>query len=70
MNYNEAMKSKDKDKWDEAVFEEHECTVKRNIWKSLPRKELSAGANVISSTWAMNKASNGKYRARLNVRGY
>jgi hypothetical protein len=40
IKYKEAMKSKDKGNWDEAVFEEHERMVKRKVWKSESRKEV------------------------------
>jgi hypothetical protein len=52
------------------VFEEHERMVNINVWLALQRKEVPAGANIISFPWAMKKKSNGQYRARLNARGY
>jgi hypothetical protein len=44
--------------------------VKRKVIKAAAMKELPAGAKIMSSTWAIKNNSNGKYRARLNERGY
>jgi hypoxanthine phosphoribosyltransferase len=69
MRYKQAMKSKDKEKWDEAVFEEHERMVKITVWLAVPKKKVPEGVKSMSSTWVMKKKSNGKFRARLNERG-
>jgi hypothetical protein len=55
--------------WDEAVFEEHERMVKISVWLAVPRTEVPTGGKIMSSTLAMKKKSNGRYRARLNARG-
>jgi hypothetical protein len=68
--YKEAMKGPDKDKWENAVFEEHERMVKNKVWRAVPKKDAPKNAKVMTSTWAMNKKSNGTYRDRLNARGY
>jgi hypothetical protein len=64
------MKGPDKQKWENAVFEEHEIMVKNQVWRAVPKKDVPRNAEVMSSTWAMKKKSNGTYRARLNARGY
>jgi hypothetical protein len=68
--YKEAMKGPEKDKWENAVFEEHERMVKNQVWRTVPKKDSPKNAKVMPSTWAMKKKSNGTYRARLNARGY
>ena len=70
MKYREAMAGDFKDKWEEAVLEEHERMVKHNVWKPVKRDEMPRHAKPLTSTWAMKKKSNGKYRARLNARGF
>jgi Reverse transcriptase (RNA-dependent DNA polymerase) len=70
MKYNEAMKTGDKEHWVKAVNEEHDRMVKYEVWKPVNRKDLPKGAKVLSTTWAMKKKSNGKFRARLNARGF
>jgi hypothetical protein len=64
------MKGPDKDKWETAIFEEHERMVKNQVWRAVPKKDVPKNAKVMSSTWAMKKKSNETYRARLNARGY
>jgi hypothetical protein len=64
------MKGTDKNKWENAIFEEHERMVKNKVWIALPKKDVPKNAKLMSSTWAMQKKSNGTYRARLNARGY
>jgi hypothetical protein len=68
--YKEAMKGPEKQKWENAVFEEHETMVKNQVWRAVSKKDVPRNAKVMSSTWAMKKKSNGTYRARLNARGY
>jgi hypothetical protein len=68
--YKEAMKGPDKQKWENAVFEEHERMVKNQVWRAVPKTDVPRNAKVMSSTWAMKKKSNGTYQARLNARGY
>ncbi len=36
----------------------------------MPMEDVPPGAKILTSTWAMKKKSNGKFRARLNCRGY
>lgn len=70
MKYKQAMKTKDKDMWTEAIFEEHDRMVKRQVWRTEPKKDVAKGAKILTSTWAMKKKASGRYRARLNARGY
>jgi hypothetical protein len=70
MKYKQAMKTKDKDMWTEAVFEEHDRMVKRQVWRTELKKDVPKGENIITSTWAMKKKASGRYRARLNAIGY
>jgi hypothetical protein len=68
--YKQAMASPDKDKWKEAVEAEHENLKKFNVFKPVLRESLPRGTKVITSTWAMKKKANGRYKARINARGY
>jgi hypothetical protein len=65
--YKEAKNGPDKDKLENAVFEEHERMVKNQVWIAVPTKDVPKNAKVMSSIWAMKKKSNGTYRARLNA---
>jgi hypothetical protein len=64
------MKGPDKDKCENAVFEEHERMMKKQVWRAVPKKDVPKNSKVMSSTWAMKKKSNGTYRDRLNARCY
>jgi hypothetical protein len=56
------MKGPDKQKWENAVFEEHDRMVKFQVWRAVPKKDVPRNTRVMSSTWAMKKKSNGTYR--------
>ena len=70
MKYKEAMKTSNKDDWEAAVTEEHDRMKKHGVWTPVPRSSLPEGTKPLTSTWAMKKKANGKYRARLNARGF
>ena len=70
MKYKEAMKSPDKEKWDEAVKEELNKFKKYKVFKLVKLKDIPAGAIMLTTTWAMKKKANGTFRARVNMRGY
>lgn len=70
MKYEEAMSSGDAPQWEEAVAEEHQRMVDNKVFKVVPKEEVPRGSKVLTSTWAMKKKSNGKYRARVVARGY
>jgi hypothetical protein len=64
------MVSGDATQWSKAVEEEHDRMVKNEVWSPVDKQDIPSDAKVLTSTWAMKKKSNGKYRARLNCRGY
>ena len=70
MKFDEAMASKDMAEWAKAVEEEHERMIENKVWTPVPKVDVPHGAKILTSTWAMKKKSNGKYRARLNCRGF
>jgi hypothetical protein len=55
MKYKQAMKTKDKDMWTEAVFEEHDRMGKRQVWRTELKKDVPKGAKILTSSWAMKK---------------
>jgi hypothetical protein len=70
MKYDQAINGPEKEKWKQAVQEEHERMVTHGVFKAVPKEEVPKGAKVLSSTWAMKKKASGTFRARLNARGY
>lgn len=70
MKYDEAMETPDVDKWEKSVDEEHDRMEKNQVFEVTPRDEVPEGAKILTSTWAMKKKASGRFRARLNARGY
>ena len=70
LKYDEAMKTEDKPKWEEAVKAEHDKMVKFKVWKAVYLKDLPQHAKVLTTTWAMKKKASGVHRARVNARGF
>ena len=70
MKYKEAMASKDRASWIEAMEVEHQKMMKMKVWKRIKKDLVPKGAKILSTTWAMKKKSNGVFRARINARGY
>jgi hypothetical protein len=44
--------------------------VKNQVWREIPKKDVPAYSNIMSSTWAMKMMSNETYRARFKARLY
>jgi hypothetical protein len=51
MKYKQAMKTKDNDKWDEAVFEKDERMVTTSVLMNVPKEKVPKKAKIISSTF-------------------
>jgi hypothetical protein len=68
--YKEAINWPGKNKWEEAVFEEHDRMVRNQVWRAFPKKDVPKHSRIVSSKWAMQNKSNGTYSAILNARGY
>jgi hypothetical protein len=72
LTYEEAMNSKDKDKWKGAIEDELNSHHKNNTWSIVDR---TSEMNVIGSKWVFkikrdNKGRPLKYKARLVAKGY
>jgi hypothetical protein len=70
MKYTQAMKTPDKDNGTDAVFEEHEGMVKRQVWREELKKNVPKNDKVLTSTRATKKKASGRFRAMLNGTGY
>ena len=70
MKYKQAMQSSEKNEWIKAVEEEHTRMTDHQVWEPISKENVVKGGKVLTSTWAMKKKANGKFRARLNARGY
>jgi len=70
MKFKQAMKTADKELCQRAVDKEHARMHKHKVWEAVKREEVPADAKVLTSTRAMKKKINGKFRERINARGY
>ena len=70
IKYEEAMKGPNRAKWEKAVEEEYQRFEANKCFQVVNRKEVGSSKKIMTSTWAMKKKSSGKFRARLNARGY
>ena len=64
------MNGLDKENWHKAIEEEYERFVKNDCFEEVPIKEVKPGTKIITSTWTMKEKTSGRYRARLNARGF
>jgi hypothetical protein len=70
MKYNEAMAGPNKKEWEKAVKEVHNKFKQYGVFETIKVDDIPTNAKVMTSTWAMKKKASGKYRARVNARGY
>jgi hypothetical protein len=61
MKYDQAMKSKDKQSWTNAVKDEHDRMAKHKMFKAVKKSTLPKQAKILTLTWAMKKKANGVY---------
>jgi hypothetical protein len=70
VKFNQARDRPDKVKWKAAVEEYHERMRKQEVLKVVKKYELPKKANAMSSTWSTRMRVSGKFRARMNPRGF
>ena len=70
MKYNEVTATHEKEGWKISTDKEHDCMVKRKVWKAIPPTEAPMDAKIIDSTWAMKKKAMGQLCARLTAQGF
>jgi hypothetical protein len=63
MKYDAAMLTPGKPKWEESVAEEHDRMKDNEVFEVVPRKNVPVVVKILTSTWAMKKKSDGKFRA-------
>ena len=42
----------------------------KKVWKILPKSKVDRGSNFLGTKWVFKRKSDGRYRARLVVKGY
>lgn len=68
LTYQEAITSENKEKWKEAIDEEHESIRRNNTWK-LVERDTVGNAKILTNRWVFKRKDDGTYKARLVVRG-
>ena len=71
LTYTEAITGPDKTKWQIAIQEEKESLNKNEAWEILDDGEQETkGKKILSSKWIFKVKDDGRYKARLVVRGF
>ena len=68
LTYEDAIKSKDKNKWMKAIQEEIDSLNKNRTWIYVNEKEVK-DKEILTSRWVFRLKDDGKYKARLVARG-
>jgi transposase InsO family protein len=69
-NVKEAKKSKDWDKWWDAMSTEFRNMEEKEVWTVVNRKDVPSGRDIIGNRWVFNIKDDGRYRARTVAKGY
>lgn len=59
IKYKEAMASKNRENWKNAIKEEHDRMIINIVWEPVKLSDLPNEAKLLSTTWAMKKKANG-----------
>jgi hypothetical protein len=70
VKYDEAMSSKDRSQWIEAVEQEYVNILHHGVFEPIELCKVPAGAKILSTTWVMKKKTGGRYKARITARGF
>lgn len=69
LTFEDAVCGSEKSKWLDAIDEEKKSLVENGTWKYVDVNEAK-GRKILSTRWVFKIKDNGKYRARLVVRGF
>lgn len=69
LTYEEAIESREKDKWKRAIEEEIKSLEENKTWLFVDEKEAK-GRKLVTSKWIFTVKSDGRYKARLVARGF
>jgi hypothetical protein len=70
VKYDEAMSSKDRSQWIEAVEQEYVNMLYHGVFEPIELCKVPAGAKILSTTGMMKKKTGGRYKARITARGF
>jgi hypothetical protein len=63
LDYKQAVLSRDRREWEEAINEEHQRMMQHDVFVAVPKPSVPLGNRVIDTTWAMKLKANGVRRA-------
>lgn len=69
LTYQEAVNCEEKEKWLRAIEEEKASLKKNNTWVLVDKNEIK-DKNILSCKWVFKVKDEGKYKARLVIRGF
>ena len=67
-SYQEAIRAPDARRWREAIQEEVQALLEHNTWEVVDAPP--AGTNIAGTRWVFARKSDGRYKARLVVKGF
>jgi hypothetical protein len=68
--YKAAMASEDKAKWIEAMQTEFGNINEKKVWRIIKKSKVQPGKTILGTKWVFKIKGDGRYRARLVVKGY
>jgi Reverse transcriptase (RNA-dependent DNA polymerase) len=68
--YEAAMKSISKSKWKKAMRTEFANINAKKVWRIIKKSQVQPGKTILGTKWVYKIKSDGRYRARLVVKGY
>ncbi|UYV76893.1 hypothetical protein LAZ67_14002313 [Cordylochernes scorpioides] len=69
LTYSEAISGPNQEKWKKAIKEEKESLAKNEVWEIVKENEAS-NKKILTSNWLFKVKEDGRYKARLVVRGF
>ncbi|UYV70659.1 hypothetical protein LAZ67_8000192, partial [Cordylochernes scorpioides] len=69
LTYSEAISGPNQEKWKKAIKEEKESLAKNEVWEIVKENEAS-NKKILTSKWLFKVKEDGRYKARLVVRGF
>jgi Reverse transcriptase (RNA-dependent DNA polymerase) len=68
--YDQAVKTEDSKSWKEAIKLEYKNIEDRKVWRIMKFRDMKKGMKPLDTRWVLKVKNDGRYRARLVVRGF
>jgi hypothetical protein len=70
VKYKEAMLGPEKEKWIQAIEQEHSRMIQNSVWMPVKLNNLPPAIKPLSTTWVLKKKGNGDFRARITAQEF